>query len=356
MRVRVVLGLLALGLFFVLPAQAAEPVTTAVLSGQRSFRPTHLTIPPCEKPGWFPTDFGLKDHTIFWHAGYYYLVSIYLPGEAQFVYGRSSDLCTWETLDPILAERKTGSWDEYAVWAPHVFVENGVYYMYYTGVTNDYTQSILLATSTNPADPKSWEEQGVVFQPDHTGTNWQPGQWADCRDPAVFRIGPQLYLYYTATDETGGIIGLATASNPAGPWRDWGTVIPPVPLPTSSGLMIGNGQNSVVNAPFGPFTNIPESPTLFYANGSYYLFYHYSGGAEVYRIGASPAGPWSETRTIAPGWAHEVWADQAGQVYTSYLTNYTVTISPLIWNTAYDPPRPFIGSQIFTTILPLILR
>jgi len=103
-------------------------------------------------------------------------------------------------------------------------------------------------------------------------------------------------------------------------------------------------------------TNIPESATIFYAHSSYYLFYHYSGGDEVYRIGPSPAGPWSEPRTIAPGWAHEVWTGQAGLVYTSYLTSYAVTISPLTWNMAFDPPRPFIGSQVFNTILPLILR
>lgn len=340
------------------PVQAAKtPVTTAPVE-QWSLGSMLFTAPPCQKPGWFPTGFGLKDHTIFWHAGYYYLVSIYLPGETQFAYGRSTDLCTWETLAPILTERRAGSWDEYAVWAPHVFVENGVYYMYYTGVTNHYTQSILLATTTNPAEPASWEEQGVVFQPDHPGDNWQAGQWADCRDPAVFRIGPQLYLYYTAADETGGIIGLATAADPAGPWRDWGTVIDPVKLPSISREDPGEAawQSSAAYMPSRIQTNIPESATIFYAHSSYYLFYHYSGGDEVYRIGPSPAGPWSEPRTIAPGWAHEVWTGQAGQVYTSYLTSYAVTISPLTWNMAFDPPRPFIGSQVFNTILPLILR
>jgi hypothetical protein len=101
---------------------------------------------------------------------------------------------------------------------------------------------------------------------------------------------------------------------------------------------------------------ILESPTLFYATQSFYLFFHYSGGVEAYRIGATPAGPWSEPYLLAPGWAHEIWTDQSGQVYTSYLTTYTVTISPLTWNTFFDPPRPFIGSQVFNTVLPLILR
>jgi hypothetical protein len=160
---------------------------------------------------------------------------------------------------------------------------------------------------------------------------WQPGSWADCRDPAVFRVGELLYLYYTGSDANGGIIGVATAEHPAGPWQDWGAVMPPAPI-------------------------IPESPTLFYANQSYYLFFHYSGGAEAYRIGASPAGPWTEPYLLAPGWGHEVWADQSGQSYTSYLTSYAVTIAPLTWNQFFDPPRPFIGGQVFNIVLPLVLR
>src|SRR3990172_9448101 len=99
---------------------------------------------PCQAPGWFPTDFGLKDHSVFWYAGSYYIASIYLPGERQFAYARSADLCDWETLTPILAERMPGSWDENVIWAPYIYEEAGVYYLYYTGTTQEYTQSILL--------------------------------------------------------------------------------------------------------------------------------------------------------------------------------------------------------------------
>src|SRR5512139_242953 len=84
------------------------------------------SIPGCQFPGWFPGEFGLKDHAIFWHAGYYYLVSTYVPKgdpspilQDRFVYARSADLCSWEELTPILFERVQGSWDEAAVWAPY---------------------------------------------------------------------------------------------------------------------------------------------------------------------------------------------------------------------------------------------
>lgn len=291
-----------------------------------------ITGVPCDNPGWRPTDFGLKDHTVFWFDGYYYIAAIYVRHDDQFAYGRSPDLCNWEELAPILTQHTPGAWDEMAIWAPSVYQEGGVYYLYYTGVTADFTQSIMLATSTNPADPATWQPHGMVFQPDHPGSAWQAGAWADCRDPAVFLIGDQYSMYYSALDEDGGIIGMATAFSPGGPWTDWGTILPANP------------------------DDIPESPTLFYHEGNYYLFYNIPGQKEAYRIGDSPAGPWSEAFPFAPGWAHEIWRGQDGLTYTSYLTDYSITISRLIWNTYYDPPHPFIGNAIYRALLPISLN
>ena len=287
---------------------------------------------PCENPGWFPEDFGVKDHSIFWYDGYYYATGNYLPYEKKFAYARSLDLCTWEVLDPILDERIPGTWDELAVWAPYVYVEDGIYYLYYAGVTKVFTQSILLATSTDPANPESWVREELLFQPNHTDSKWNDTGWADCRDPMVIKINGVYHLYYTAADEEGGIIGLATAATPRGEWTDWGKIIPPIP------------------------TTMPESPTLYKHDHFYYLFYHPSGQGEVYRIGASPTGPWLEPESLIPGWAHEVWEAQDGITYTSYLTSYAITISPLSWNPYSYPPQPFIGTQIYRIVLPIIFQ
>ena len=149
---------------------------------------------PCSQLGWFPTTFGLKDHHIFWYDGFYYLISIYLSPENQFAYGRSTDLCTWQELASVLPQRISGAWDEAAIWAPFVYEESGVYYLYYTGVTYAVAQSIMLATSTNPADPASWQEQGVIFQPTHPGKVWGGfNTWSDCRDPTMVKVGS---IYY----------------------------------------------------------------------------------------------------------------------------------------------------------------
>lgn len=292
----------------------------------------------CETPGWFPADLALKDHSVFYYDGYYYLVANLLPGENRFAYARTTDFCQWETLSPVMGARAANAWDHLAVWAPFVYEEDGVYYMYYTGVSGDFakgilTQSIMLATSQDPADPNSWKSQGMVFQPTHLGTLWSPDAWADCRDPSVIKVGGRYYMYYTAQDASGGIVGLAVSDSPFGEWQDRGQVFAPAP-----GEML-------------------ESPTIVRYNRSYYLFYFNSQQKQAYyRIGRSPTGPWQGPYKLSPGWAHEVWRDQAGQWMTSYLTGYSVTISSLSWDRFFRPPRPLIGENIFHLILPILLN
>jgi hypothetical protein len=291
----------------------------------------------CETKGWFPENFGLKDHHVFIYNGYYYLISIYVPPgttdpllQDKFAYARSLDLCIWEDLTPVLQERTPGSWDEAAIWAPYVYQENGIYYLYYTGVTKDFTQSILLATSTDPSNPDSWEKQDMVFQPNHPGMIWQGGNAADCRDPTVIKQGEVYYMYYAGRDESGSIIGLATAPSLEGPWTDWGNVMPPEP------------------------DAILESPTLVQSDGFSYLFFNRSSEGEYYKIGASPSGPWHTPVSFQPGWAHEIWQDIEGNWVTSYLTDLSVTIEPFSWDFVFYPPRPFIGLTISHTFIPLL--
>lgn len=302
------------------PSPAEPPVTAAV---------TAFT-PPCDKPGWFPQEVRLKDHHVFWYKGSFYLVSIDASNETRFAYARSQNLCEWQELTPILEERSPGGPDDHAIWAPHVYREGDVYYLYYTGVNTAGSQSILLATSSDPADPASWQPQGVVFQPSHPGTNWTPDRGGDCRDPAVAKVGDVYYLYYTGIDLNGGIIGLATASSPRGPWKDWGAIVSPEPQGT------------------------PESPALVLHEDVSYLFYNLASQGERYRIGASPSGPWQDPIPFSPGWAHEFWEGPGKVVFASYLTDYTVTISPLEWSDHQEFPRPSIGASAYQQILPLV--
>ncbi len=287
----------------------------------------------CERMGWYPDDFGLKDHTIFLHAGYYYLISNFVPNERKFAYARSADLCNWEDLGPILDTRTPNTGDEYAIWAPYVWKENGIYYMVYTGVTQEMTQSIILATSIDPSDPDSWLTHGIVFQPSHVGMVWEPGTWANCRDPMVVKFSNTYYLYYSGLDYDGGIVGMATATSPFGPWTDWGSVIAPL----SKGAMA-------------------ESATVVSYGDHFYLFYHDTSQGEIYRIGGSQAGPWRPASGFKPGWAHEVWQDSKDQWYISYLQDYAVIISAMTWDDYFYPAKPIIGSYVYHMLLPTMMR
>lgn len=285
----------------------------------------------CDRMGWFPADIGLKDHSIFWSEGFYYLVSISLPDEKNFAYARSIDLCHWEDLGPILDKRPPGSWEEFAIWAPYVWQENGDYYLFYTGVSRGVTQSIMLAISSDPSNPDSWEPQGMIFQPSHVGMVWEPGNWADCRDPTVIKVEEVYFLYYTGLDIDGGIVGMATAKTPFGPWVDWGAIIRPL-----------------------PDNRMAESATIARFDQSYYLFYSDTNHGEVYRIGGSQAGPWEPPVGFNPGWAHEVWKNASDQWYTSYLQDYSVTISPITWDEFFSPAKPIIGTYAYHVVLPVI--
>jgi predicted GH43/DUF377 family glycosyl hydrolase len=174
---------------------------------------------------------------------------------------------------------------------------------------------------------------GMVFQPNHAGMVWQPGEWADCRDPMVVKEGDLYYLFYSGQDVEGGIIGYATATSLAGPWKDWGKVMPAL----SKGVMA-------------------ESPIVVVHNANKYLFYRDTAQGEMVRQSPQLTGPWQNPEPFAPGWAHEVWQDQSVKWYTSYLTNYSITIAPLTWDTFFYPAKPFIGEEVFHNVLPSVLK
>jgi beta-xylosidase len=283
----------------------------------------------------------LKDHTLFEYADDYYLVTtqITLPlqterDEYTFGYARTRDFCTWEHLSPALVA--AGDEVEQYIWAPHVIEEDGTFYMFYTSVNANIAQQIALATSTNPADPESWQKHGIVFQPQHDGMVYDgPHTWSDARDPMVLRHDQQYWLYYTGRDSTGGIVGVAVADTLEGPWRDQGAV-----LRTAEGVM-------------------PESPFVIKHAGRFYLSYTAAepGSASVshWQWATAPSGPWHPARQEPLGWAHD-FSFTGNWWLASYVIGpgRAIGISPVRWNTtAGTPPVPQIGWSLF---LPLVQR
>jgi sucrose-6-phosphate hydrolase SacC (GH32 family) len=104
-----------------------------------------------------------KDFAFLKKDGVYHLFYIRhndsLPNaatEKDFGHAVSTDLYHWQQLPPVMAVDPTG-WDNQHVWAPHILYSLGLYWMYYTGVTQrppQYveTQRIGLAVSTDLMD------------------------------------------------------------------------------------------------------------------------------------------------------------------------------------------------------------
>lgn len=294
--------------------------------------------PLCYSNHWRPQDTLLKDHSLFRYNDFYYLVSIHIPTEPNaphaqhFAYARTKDFCSWEDLGTILELGPAGAPDEAQIWAPHVISFGQTWYMFYTGVNRNVAQVIMLATSTNPADPASWKRQGEVFRPTHKEAYYPgPQYWSDARDPMVLYDWPtrQYIMYYSAYDQAGcpaklkicGIIGVATAARLDGPWKDQGAVLK-------------------LDTPGIPESAYVVAPGI---GGTYYLFFNHAvqsglGGQKVV-MSTSATGPWTAAERFLPGWASDFFQASDGWVM-SYLGNYTVAVTRLIWNTAYTPARP----------------
>ena len=143
--------------------------------------------------------------------------------EKDLGHATSYDLYNWTQQPPVLPARD-GEWDNQHVWAPSIVLRDGLYTLFYSGVTNvpgvyDNYQRIGIATSTDlfnwtpSAQPVfSCEQVPWSFcdplQPDLTGF----------RDPFVMPDPSQSggwLMYYTANDliDSGTmVVGVARSS------------------------------------------------------------------------------------------------------------------------------------------------
>lgn len=105
---------------------------------------------------------------------------------------------------------------------PFIHFENGTYYLFATGGAKDGNK-IPIYSSKNL---RNWKfEKGAVIQGDSLSWNYK-NFWA----PEVHKFGDTYYLYYTASTKvsprnSGNRVGVATAKNILGPYRDKGPVI-----------------------------------------------------------------------------------------------------------------------------------
>jgi len=230
-----------------------------------------------------------KDFTVVKRDGLYHVFYIRnnpsaAPESTQVDFGHatSPDLYFWQQQPTILPVRP-GHFDRSHVWAPSIVQRDGVYYLFYTGVSDSEdvetsAQRIGVATST---DLETWNPAEL---PVLTG-NQVPWAWSDSlestpfRDPFVMAdpTTPGRWLMYYSTapaaDSGGMVVGVATSDGDFATWRDLGP------------LWISDRAYS--------FNDVVESPHVFAHDGVWWLFFTSNSGQPISyaTTTASPTAP-----------------------------------------------------------------
>ena len=222
-----------------------------------------------------PSPYRAKDFTLVKRGSHYHVfytrtneTDPYGESEKSIGHAESQDLYHWTQLDTVLTVRPD-SWDNLHVWAPSILEMDGVYYMYYTGVSDrpdtiQFHQRIGLATST---DLVTWNRL------DYPVFSCEQVPWSFCdstrsvagnfRDPFVMPDPSDpghLLLYYSTVaqmDTNRYVVGLASSAGDPAQWTD----VKPM---------------EVTDRPTTGW-DLAESPHLFAHAGEWYLFFTTNG-------------------------------------------------------------------------------
>jgi hypothetical protein len=206
------------------------------------------------------------------------------PADGGFVdlgHATSPDLVHWTQQPPVLPVRPD-HWDNREIWAPHVIQRDGLFYLFYTGVTNappaeNLHQQIGLAISS---DLYNWTrlEQPVFGCAEAPWTYCDPTTptGGEFRDPFVmpepWTVDSYL-LYYVAredADRTQFLIG-AGRSDDLAHWTSIGS------FPSLDRSKTGS--------------SVIESPTLLAHANRWYLFYtSWNTDPIQFQVGTNPLG------------------------------------------------------------------
>jgi len=170
--------------------------------------------------------------------GYYYVYYTKGPVWNDFgtewhgsVWGaRSKDGKNWEEVGEMVPRGDDGEWDHWAAYTPNILVDDGKYYLYYTGQPENQAADgpihIGVAVSDSPEGPFRKHKDNPIFSP--TGNQGDfDGHRVD--DASVIPRNGAYWMYYKgrALAEGGEAdlsevsrtkVGLAVSDTPVGPW------------------------------------------------------------------------------------------------------------------------------------------
>jgi beta-fructofuranosidase len=285
-----------------------------------------------------------KDFSLIKRDGWYHCFYIrrntsapYDSTERDFGHAVSRDLYLWTQLPPVLPARPD-YWDNAKVWAPDIREVDGVYYMFYTGVTNQpgayaYYQSIGLATST---DLMTWNrlDEPLLSCADVRWTYCNPLEFTggEFRDAFVMPdvSGAGWLMYYTAQPSGAPGTYVAGMASSSGNLTEW-----------------VNREPLWITHSSGSGSSVVESPHVFRHGGLYYLMFTGNGG-EPLRLATGPdptgeAATWTYRGTIgamlgqgtSEWFASEYFVDGTHE-YLAFVNYDRVDIREIVWGTGWQ--------------------
>jgi hypothetical protein len=276
--------------------------------------------------------------------------------ERELGHAVSTDLVHWTHLSPVMQVRP-GKWDNGHIWAPHVVEQDGIYYMWYVGVTTvpfawTWYQRVGVATST---DLMNWTRYD---QPVYGG-NWVSWAFADSstfdgaqfRDPYVMPdpANPGKWLMYFVTEPAGArgqlLVGIARNAGGLTPWHDLGSPI--------------------WSTDAAHFWGWVESPNVFQHGSLWYLFVTTNSGHVLgFRTATSPTADSTQWLVkyrlydmVGQDPASDTWfgvehLNVEGHDYLAYVNPYDggIDIQEMIWGT---PPLFTLAPPVTTSVGPV---
>lgn len=201
---------------------------------------------------------------------------------------------------------------------------NGRLYLYASHDLDTQTQYEMFdVTCISTDDLKNWTDHGECFNA-RTGSSWAQFSWA----PSVVARNGQFYMYY---GNSGGSIGVAVASSPAGPFID------------TRGRALIDGSTPGVNPPpgmwiFDPGAFIDDDGRAwlwFGGNGPSNIRVIQLGNDMVSTVGSAIS--LSAPRFFEAAWMHK----NNGRYYLSYSTNWDNGAPTIDYLTSNSPTSGF---------------
>ena len=236
-----------------------------------------------------PKDFAFVKKDGVYHLFYIRHNDLLPPWATEIDFGHaiSTDLYHWTQLPNVLGLNSQG-WDNIHVWAPHVVQWGGMWWMFYTGISDspghlNGTQRIGTAVSSDlmtwnrTPDQPIWSTQLAP-----SWAWWSPlnGNMA-CRDPFVMpdpNAPGQWLMYYTASPASDSLATLVAVARSTG----------------DPGLWVDEKPLWITHRSF-TFNQITESPHLFQHNGHWFMFITSNAGQQLtFYVSSNPTGNPSE--------------------------------------------------------------